>query len=542
MRRRRACPGIPFGLIMFSQVTRTLIVPLALPVSLTAGGQMAMAAEGNEEGTDPPVHSIEPADLPKPQQLEPLIIRDDACSIALPITEPGPGPLGCAFGNTAVGMNYSFRQEAEGHKIVIRALAARQSDGALSLDRLMFDQNPGMAEESSLTGFVADIDLFDGRIQLDSTWAWSNRWLSQQAASTLFLDRMQRGRGTAQSHKITVVPIDRSGLRWSLTADYARADDDYFTGRLSSKLQISAFAGSRFGIASSLSVDKWRLKASVARQNSLFARTETRKLKVSRGGISVNIADQFSETSPTVDYPYLPLAQSAKKSVGLEFDLNTILPTLAIDSSFPAILIPKYSTITFEERSTSLIEIGLEYRRRSFDIMGMWDSELGDTFVNYRVDRKRPLVGASRPSDDAMLYVSHSVRRGNWRFGLDTTTTSSRSGAEFSDSMSLGGSVRYSRSKGPDFQLRVGRDNSAYDLGPGAISSRDTGLQISAMLDMTQWLRNRFERDDMHLTFEYRHRMRENQFDFELLEGLIESERDRLARHGFLMSFGMKLP
>ena len=490
---------------------------------------------------DTVLNSDEATPLSK-QEIEALVIRDEACNHSA--SELGRVPIGCALGNTALGIDYSLRLEAEGQKVAVRAVAAREAEGALSLDRLMFSRNTGMVEESSFAGLMVDVELFEGRVQLESSWTWTERWLAQQEATMLFSNR-QEGRGdAAQAHKMVVIPINRPGLRWSISAEYARAGDEYWAGRLSSNIPITVFAGSRLAFVSSLSVNKWRLSASLQNQRSLFAEAENRKLKVAIGGIGLNITDQNSAIAPMIQYPTLPLARTNKKAVSLDFDLHTLMPGLASLSSVPAVLLPKYSTFSLEQRTTLLAQSGSQYQRKSFDFTGMWDSRLGDTHVNYRVDQKRPLVGVSSVSDDTMLYVSQSFRRDAWRFGIDVIKTTSRSGVggdETSDSLSIGGSVRYSRPKGPEFQLLVGRDNSAYERGSRAIMSRDTGIQVHAVLDMTKWLRAKFEREDVYLRAEYRYRMREDKFDFELFEGLYERERDSLVRHALLMHLGFKL-
>ena len=142
------------------------------------------------------------------------------------------------------------------------------------------------------------------------------------------------------------------------------------------------------------------------------------------------------------------------------------------------------------------------------------------------------------------MQVSHYVRRGNWRFGLDAALTRGAgdgSGSYGERSWSFGQSVSYIRPNGPEFRLSLGQDRDKLRMSDASFASSDSYSQITASLDLSQYLQTRFERSDLRLTLDYRKALTRSDVEMSLFDEMAERWIEGDRREGFLMSFGMKL-
>ena len=67
------------------------------------------------------------------------------------------------------------------------------------------------------------------------------------------------------------------------------------------------------------------------------------------------------------------------------------------------------------------------------------------------------------------------------------------------------------------------------------------GQQASASLDLTDYLRKRFERDDLRLKIDYRKQLDRSTTAVSAYQQLVDRWSDGFSGEGLLVSFGMKL-
>jgi hypothetical protein len=190
--------------------------------------------------------------------------------------------------------------------------------------------------------------------------------------------------------------------------------------------------------------------------------------------------------------------------------------------------------MTFDER----------FGRSSLGIDGTWETPVGETILSYWRDSRTGITAGSQSRSNETMQVSHFVRRGNWRFGLDAALTrgagdGSRSYGERSSS--FGQSVSYTRPDGPEFRLSMGQDRDRLWMSDASFASLDSYSQITASLDLSSYLQKRFERSDLRLTLDYRKSLSRSDMEMSLFDEMVEHWVEGDRREGFLMSFGMKL-
>jgi hypothetical protein len=184
------------------------------------------------------------------------------------------------------------------------------------------------------------------------------------------------------------------------------------------------------------------------------------------------------------------------------------------------------------------------YARSSLGMDGNWETSFGETSLSYWRDTRTWLTGDARSRSSEAFVADHSIRRGNWRFGVDAMLTRSRGEGSFDSAqrdLSFGQSIAYSVKDGPEFQLHLGQDRSRMRLNENSYVSADRYSSITASLDLSKYLQKRFERDDLRLTFDYRKIVDRSEAEFTDYDELVDRWIDSDRREGFLMSFGMKL-
>jgi hypothetical protein len=89
--------------------------------------------------------------------------------------------------------------------------------------------------------------------------------------------------------------------------------------------------------------------------------------------------------------------------------------------------------------------------------------------------------------------------------------------------------------------IRMGRDENRGQSLDDSFESSMTYSSITASLDLTDYLRKRFDRQDLRLKLEYRKRLEDSSFSIADDDLRYQLWSDRYQREGFLISFGMKL-
>jgi hypothetical protein len=184
------------------------------------------------------------------------------------------------------------------------------------------------------------------------------------------------------------------------------------------------------------------------------------------------------------------------------------------------------------------------YRRSGLSIDSSWETPIGETMLSYWHDRRITLSDADATRVSETIMLSHSVSRGNWRFGADAMLYRTRgigSNNYRNNMVSFGQSIAYSVKDGPELRITLGQDRGNMRTDSESYVSADSYSSITASLDLSKYLQKRFERDDLRLTFDYRKTVDRSEAEFSLYDELVDRWIDSDRREGFLMSFGMKL-
>jgi hypothetical protein len=209
-------------------------------------------------------------------------------------------------------------------------------------------------------------------------------------------------------------------------------------------------------------------------------------------------------------------------------------------------LVPSMVSLSFQsgETESRTVSSTERYDRSSFGVDGTWETPIGETMLSYWRDSRTELTSGAQSRSSETMQVSHFVRRGNWRFGLDASLVSGSgegSSGYHERGWSFGQSIAYSAPNGPEFRLALGQDRDVMRMRDDSFASTDNYSRITASLDLSRYLQKRFERPDLRLTVDYRKALERSDSEMDLYDEMVERWVDGYRREGFLMSFGMKL-
>lgn len=403
----------------------------------------------------------------------------------------------------------------------------------------------GWSDESSaaLIGFTAN--LFDGRLRVSNDFALAETWQAPVAAADYSPLKRDARHATARWLRIEGKAIDKPGFSWTLAADYGSVGSDFPIDQAFLLERSWIMPGSRLNLSSVVKFGGSRLALSTDTFDSDYGRSTTRRIGFGRDGWSIGLALRDYELRTS-------------SLLGLS-DMHTVATTATLDldpGTANSGLLARLGQSPLVPRNVSLMlrwgtdEYGLStgfnrYDRRSWDATATWETRLGETTLGYSADRRRG-IGAT-PGDRAVNTVQfeHVVRRGGWRLGGDVMVSSSSDTGStgFDDRTTTFGAVlAYQRNNGPEFRLRVGRDQTRLRLNDRSYLSDDRGMQISASLDLSRYLQKRFGRDDLRLRAEFRKSLLDSTELFPDLDPFgFEPLQQRRDRNVFQLSFGMRL-
>lgn len=477
--------------------------------------------------------------------LDVIDVNGAACGRS-PFTGPGDiaGPR-CLFDDATLGFNFSAQQSTDIGSFEAYATVAGSSSGALTPERLISRNDLRLGTENRVIIAGLKAGFLDDRVKLTAEMGWSEN-LGTPLRSTLWpLIRTEAKDGTSNLLKLELKLIDTPKLRWSMTGEMADVSDNFFMGQAITLRRQVAFPGTRMALSSSLKWGRTRLTAALDNSRNSFGSFASGRFGVSVNGISLRLKSTSGSITPVAGSSLLA-ATSANRSVSLEFDLNTLSPSLAADNSLLASLVPKYLMLnwrTGESESVTASSIA-RYSRNGWEIYGSWESPIGETTLGYWRDQKvgaTPELGTRR---DETLQLSHMVRWNGWRVGVDGMMSSNsfdKGSGQTDRTNSLGGSIAYSRPNGPQLMVRMGRDESRGRSDNGNFRSSQDYSSITTSLDLTDYLRKRFDRQDLRLKLEYRKRIEVSNYNISDFDQPYELWSDRYQREGLLVSFGMKL-
>lgn len=176
-----------------------------------------------------------------------------------------------------------------------------------------------------------------------------------------------------------------------------------------------------------------------------------------------------------------------------------------------------------------------------------WDTRLGETTASFwqrKVTTDLITPGSEdgkklSESSDRYVDISHSIRRGNWKFGAGLSmieTNDEVLGARNSDSQTAPHvSVAYEPEHGPKVELRFGAADAQSQIVDDNLAARAKTKQLQLSVDVSDYVRDELNRPDAKLKLEYR-------YDFSNgSDNAGNGLRERDGGHALLVTFSTPL-
>ena len=297
-------------------------------------------------------------------------------------------------------------------------------------------------------------------------------------------------------------------------------------------------------LSSLLNWQRIRLTAAHDDYRSSFGAFAASRFGISRNGVSLSLKSGSGSLRTT--HSSLLSSRTDSRSATLEFDLATLAPGLAMDERLPAMLLPKYLMIGWRGgNSESLVNGTTEhFARNGIELNGTWETPIGETSLGLWRTRRIGATASLGRRDEQVVQLSHMIRTGDWRFGVDgmVSRSSSTRGSGLTDrNVAWGGSIAYDVAGGPRLMVQLSDDRGRMAAEDDSFLTARRGQQISASLDLTDYLRKRFERNDLRLKIDYRKQLDRSTVAVSEYQQLVDRWTDGNSGEGVLVSFGMKL-
>ena len=413
-----------------------------------------------------------------------------------------------------------------------------QASNALTADQLVASDSRrlGNGHRVLITGLTAR--LLDDRLTLTTQMGVSD--FTDRSSG-----RVEQRDGSAHMMRLDVKLADNDRLRWSAAGEMSDVSDDFFIGQAFADGARLALPGRRLALSSTLNWQRARFTAAIDDYHSRFGTFASGRVGVSRNGLSLSvrtIRGQFDAGEGQSQY----LSRTDSNSATLEFDLATMAPALAMDERLPAALLPRYAMIALRRGSSESRFAGSSERfeRQGIELNGTWETPIGETSLGLWRDRRIGATAALGRRNEQVVQLSHMVRAGDWRFGVDAMVAKSSStrGSGLSDrTVAMGGSIAYEVKDGPRLMVQLSNDRGRMAAEDDSFLTAQRGQQISATLDLTDYLRKRFERSDLRLKIDYRKQIDRSTTEVSAYQQLIDRWTEGYGGEGLLVSFGMKL-
>lgn len=446
--------------------------------------------------------------------------------------------INCMVDDNGTSLGFRMSQPLALGTIETFATFAGQSTNAFTPDRLIASdaRRIGTANRVMIGGLKAR--LLDDRLTVTSQFGWSD-YIDRSAP------RAELRGGSARMIRADLKLVDRAALRWSVAGELSDVSESFFLGQAIGEGASLAMPGRRLTVSTALGWKRARLTAAHDDYRSRFGTFATTRVGLSRNGVSLSLRSARG-TINTDPGSILLSGRSGNHSVTLEVDFRALVPRFAMDERLPAILLPKHLLIGWRGGSSEsrFATAADRFERKGFELNGMWETPLGDTSLGLWRDRRIGATAALGQRDEQVFQLSHLVRRGDWRFGVDAMVAESRStrGSGLKDrTVAIGGSIAYEVAGGPRLMLQLSDDRGRMAADDDSFLTARRGQQVSASLDLTDYLRRRFERDDLRLKIDYRKQLDRSTTEVGAFQQLIDRWTDGQSGEGLLVSFGMKL-
>lgn len=414
------------------------------------------------------------------------------------------------------------------------ATLSDQVSNAFTPERLIASDGRriGQANRVMISGLKAR--LLDDRVTLTTQFAWSD--FTDHSAP-----RAEVRDGSARRIRLDLKLIDRPALGWSVAGEMSDVSDNFYIGQAFGEGAPFALPGKRLALSSALNWQRTRLTAAHDDYRSSFGAFASTRLGVSRNGVSLSLKSGSGSLNST-----LLSSRTDSRSATLEFDLATIAPALAMDDRLPAALLPKYLLIGWRGGNSESIVGGTieRFARNGVELYGSWETPIGETGFGYWRERRVGATASLGRREEQVVQLSHMVRTGAWRFGVDamiSQSSSSRGNGLADRTVAIGGSIAYEVANGPRLMVQLSDDRGRMAAEDDSFLTAQRGQQISASLDLTDYLRKRFDRSDLKLKIDYRKQLDRSTTEVSAYQQLIDRWTEGYAGEGLLVSFAMKL-
>ena len=416
--------------------------------------------------------------------------------------------------------------------------SSSQTANTLTADRLVASDTRRLGNDHRVMIAGMTARLLDDRVTLTTQMGLSD--YSDRSSG-----RVEQRAGTAHMVRFDVKLADNDRLRWSVAGEMSDVSDDFSIGQAFADGARLALPGRRLALNSALTWQRTRFTAAIDDYQSRFGTFASGRVGVSRNGLSLSVRTmrgRFDSGDGASQYE----SRTNSDSATLEFDLATMAPALAMDERLPAILLPRYAMIALRRGSSENRFAGSaeRFERQGIELNATWETPLGETTLGYWRDRRIGATVELGRRDEQVVNVSHIVRRGDWRFGVDAMVSryGSTRGSGLDDrNVAFGGSIAYEVANGPRLMVQVSSDRGRMAADDDSFLTARRGQQASASLDLTDYLRQRFERDDLRLKIDYRKQLDRSTTAVSAYQQLVDRWSEGFSGEGLLVSFGMKL-
>lgn len=414
----------------------------------------------------------------------------------------------------------------------------------LSPDRLLLRRDELLANRGRVILGGIKGNFWDDRVRLTIEMGWSDRRGAEFQPTDWPVIGNHADNETARLVRLEAKLIDAPRLQWSVTGEFSKVSDDFFLGDSVALRPMVALPGRRMAVASTLKWGRTRLSAGLDRYENRFGTFSGGRFAIGLDGFSVRLRENHASFSPAIDSPLLD-GRTASRSITLEIEPGSLLRSPAAQHGLIGILLPETVMLNWRTgwSEAHLAASTDRFARRGVEASGTWETPLGETMLGYWDNRRVGAAASLGISRDRQIQLSHVIRRGDWSVGIDAVSSdhSSSRGDGFSDrSISLGGMISYARPNGPQVQIRFGRDQSRSSNDDRSSMSSQRFSSVTASVDLTQFVRRHFGRDDLQLEIDYRRRA-ESLDVVETFDNAFDLWSDNERRGGLLVSFAMKL-
>ena len=450
----------------------------------------------------------------------------------------------CAFDTATRGARIAAKQDWDKGSIEAYATVVHATAGAITPDRLLVSPRYRSTESTDFILAGLKGSAFDGRVKFTTEFASTKRVVDDLIRRDWRLNDGTDS-GTSAMARVEAKLVSKKDFNWSMTAEMRSTSNDYALGRFKSLSRYAATPGTRLALSSKASLGQLALKAGFEHLRTPYGQSASRKAGLDLYGVSLRVVSRNSSAEPFEGSSLLE-SSTGTTSAYVDLDPNMLAMSLLPEVGELPFLVPSMISLSYRSGETENRYSTFEERfgRSSLGVDGTWETPIGETILSYWHDSRTGITAGSQSRSNETMQVSHYVRRGNWRFGLDaalTRGTGDGSTGYGERSWSFGQSVSYIEPNGPEFRLSLGQDRDNLRMSDASFTSSDSYSQITASLDLSKYLQKRFERSDLHLTLDYRKSLARSDMEMSLFDEMIERWVERDRREGFLMSFGMKL-